>query len=152
MGAIKHLGRQLPTKCRKTLATGLILGKIMYMIQIWGGAPLIYISQLQATLNNTARYVLGKGRRTSTRHLMEEMGWLDINRNGIIFHTNKHVDTPQRKKFLGKWLKESLLMMNGGLKQNLPDSKPLPLVSDGEQLISGTNSILISEKNQIRLS
>ena len=41
LGAIKHIGQLMPPNCRKTLATGLLLSRIQYMIQIWGGAPQI---------------------------------------------------------------------------------------------------------------
>ena len=33
LGAVKHLGKQLPERCRKQLAAGLIMGKIMYAFQ-----------------------------------------------------------------------------------------------------------------------
>ena len=50
----------------------------MYGIQIWGVAADCYIRKLQTILNNTARFVLKKGRRTKTRELMDKMGWMSI--------------------------------------------------------------------------
>ena len=79
LGGLKHLGKQLPVKCRKMLATGLIMSSVTYMIQVWGEATQNYLRQVQSVLNCTARYVTGAGRRTPTRKLMEDMDWLEIN-------------------------------------------------------------------------
>ena len=78
LGGLKHLGRQLPISCRKVLAQGFMMGKLIYLIQIWGSAPDLYITKVQSIINNTARCVLNLGRRTSTRHLMDAMGWLNV--------------------------------------------------------------------------
>ena len=86
LGAMKHLSKQFPTNCRKTLATGIILSKIIYMIQIWGGATAHYLNKIQTIMNNNSRFVLKLGRRTSTRKLMQEMGWLDV-RELSLYHS-----------------------------------------------------------------
>ena len=78
LGALKYLGRQLPRSSRKTLATGIIISKVRYMIEIWGGATENYLKQIQAVVNNSARYVTGLGKRTSTAKLMKEVGWYTI--------------------------------------------------------------------------
>ena len=59
LGAIKYLWRHLPKKCRKTLATGLIISIITYLTQVWGAATPNYLKKIQIILNNTAIYVTG---------------------------------------------------------------------------------------------
>ena len=34
---LKSLGKKLPRGCKNTLAKGLIIGKLSYLIGIWGG-------------------------------------------------------------------------------------------------------------------
>ena len=76
LGALKHIGRYLSRTSRHILATGMILSRIQYLIQIWGGTERKYIKKVQTLLNATARFVTGKSRRTSTRNLMTSCNWL----------------------------------------------------------------------------
>ena len=78
LGALKHAGKNIPVRSKKFLATGFILSRINYLIQVWGGAEAKYICKLQTILNSTARYVTGTGRITSTRWLMSQCGWLYV--------------------------------------------------------------------------
>ena len=78
LGALKHLGTQVPKNGRKLLATGLIISKLIYMIPVWGGAPITYIRKLQRIVNNSARYILNGARRWKTDRLMEEVNWLRV--------------------------------------------------------------------------
>ena len=66
----------LPRMCRQTLATGMILSRISYLIQVWGGTEEKYMSIIQTLLNETARFMTGLPRRTSTRRLMTACNWL----------------------------------------------------------------------------
>ena len=76
LGALKHIGRYMPRTSRHILATGMILSRIQYLIQIWGGTERKYIKKVQMLLNATARFVTGKSRITSTRNLMTSCNWL----------------------------------------------------------------------------
>ena len=78
LGALKHLGTQVPKNGRKLLATGLIISKLIYMIPVWGGAPITYIRKLQRIVNNSARYILNGARRWKTDRLMTEVNWLRV--------------------------------------------------------------------------
>ena len=78
LGALKHLGTQVPKNGRKLLATGLIISKLIYMIPVWGGAPITYIRKLQRIVNNSARYILNGARRWKTDRLMAEVNWLRV--------------------------------------------------------------------------
>ena len=37
LGMMKNLGNKLPLECRNTLARGMVISKINYLISIWGG-------------------------------------------------------------------------------------------------------------------
>ena len=76
LGALRHIGKNLPMASRMTLANGMILSRINCLLQVWGGTEKKYISKIQTLLNDTARYITGKPRRTSTINLMTSCNWL----------------------------------------------------------------------------
>ena len=78
LGALKHLGKQLPKSCRKTLAQGLVISRVTYVSQIWGATTQNYLTKLQSIVNKRARYVTQAGRRTSMNKLMLETGWWTV--------------------------------------------------------------------------
>ena len=86
LGALRHLGTQVPKNGRKLLATGLILSKIVYMIPVWGGAPVTFIRKLQRIVNNSVRYILNGGKRWKTDRLMREVNWLRVDEQ-IEYHS-----------------------------------------------------------------
>ena len=59
---------------------GLILSQLIYIVPICDGTSLKYKHNLQVLMNNTARWVSNKGKRTSKTKLMKTLGWLDINK------------------------------------------------------------------------
>ena len=60
------------------VANGLIISKICYLIQLWGGCEGYLLNALQIQMNKTARIVTGFSRFTSTRKLMRCCGWLTV--------------------------------------------------------------------------
>ena len=78
LGLLKFIGKTMSEEGRKILATGLILSRICYLIPLWGGTQEKYIRKTQAVLNNTARWVLKRGKRTKTLRLMTDCKWLTI--------------------------------------------------------------------------
>ena len=78
LGALRHMGRDIPLKGRQILANGLILSKIIYMIPVWGGACETQLMKVQTLLNNTARFVHRRGRRSNVRKLMEDSKWMTV--------------------------------------------------------------------------
>ena len=78
LGAIRHLSKQLPQGCKKILVNGIILSKLVYLIPIWGNTYPKYLNKAQAILNNAARLITGRPKKTSTKVLMEECDWLDV--------------------------------------------------------------------------
>ena len=59
IGALNSIKKELPMSARLTLANGIILSRIQYMIPVWGGIPRSKIKQIQTLLNMTARFVTG---------------------------------------------------------------------------------------------
>ena len=86
LGSLKHLGKVLPKKCRAILSTGIILSRINYLIQVWGGTEHKYLKRLQTILNATARFITGANKRTSMDWLMRECGWLRV-KDLVILHS-----------------------------------------------------------------
>ena len=76
MGALRHIVRYLPRTSRQILASGMIMSRINYLIQVWGGTEKKYIKKIQTVLNSTARFVTGKPRRMSMRNLMTSCNWM----------------------------------------------------------------------------
>ena len=86
LGGLKHLSKYIPTKSKLILANGLILSKILYLLPIYGGTDKKYMTKIQVVINDTIRFVTDMNRCTSTRTLMESVGWLDIHELMIV-HT-----------------------------------------------------------------
>ena len=63
-------------KTKLMAANGLVVSKICYLIQLWGGCESYLLHVLQVQMNKAARLVTGLPRFTSTRKLMERCGWL----------------------------------------------------------------------------
>ena len=59
LGALRHLGKQIPSGSKNTLARGLILSRLSYLISIWGGASNNLLRKAQIVQNASARWVTG---------------------------------------------------------------------------------------------
>ena len=69
------------------VANGLVISKICYLVQLWGGCESYLVNMLQIQMNKAARLVTGLSRFTSTRKLMEKCGWLNV-RQLVVYQTN----------------------------------------------------------------
>ena len=98
IGSLKNISSQLPRKSHATLANGIILSKINYIIHVWGGAHEKFIKKLQIILNTSAQFVCNAKKRTSTKSLMEQCKWLYIRESVEYFSLtdNTFVTTPAR--------------------------------------------------------
>ena len=47
-----------------SLANGLLITKICYLLPVWGAAPKTQLEKVQTIMNRVARFVTGWGRRT----------------------------------------------------------------------------------------
>lgn len=60
------------------VANGIVMSKICYLIQLWGGCEGYLLHSLQVQLNKAARLVTGMSCFTSTKKLMDRCGWLTV--------------------------------------------------------------------------
>ena len=65
-----------PVFCR--YSNGLVMSKVCYLIQLWGGCEGYLLKALQVQVNRAARSVTGLSGFSSTRKLMEKCGWLTV--------------------------------------------------------------------------
>ena len=86
LGALKHLSKEIPKKCRLLLANGFIMSKIVYLIPLWGGTYNKQMGKVQTIMNMTARWINNASRKTKTSTLMEKCKWLNI-RELINYHS-----------------------------------------------------------------
>ena len=78
LGNLKFIGREIPEKGKLILVNGILISRMIYLMPMWGGTSSKYIKQMQAILNNCARYISGKHKRTKTLELMEYCKWLTV--------------------------------------------------------------------------
>ena len=63
---------------RLMVANGIVISKVCYLIQLWGGCEGYLLHSLQVLMNRAARSVTGLSGFTSTKRLMDSCGWLSV--------------------------------------------------------------------------
>ena len=71
---------------RLMVANGIVMSKLCYMIQLWGGCEEYLLNSLQIQLNKTARLVTRLPYYTSSKRLMQMCGWMTV-RQLVKYHT-----------------------------------------------------------------
>ena len=84
---------------RLMVANGIVMSKICYLIQLWGGCEKYLIHSLQVQLNKAARSVTRLSCFTSTRRLMDSCGWLSVKQlviyqSVIMIHKTMKTESP----------------------------------------------------------
>ena len=69
---------------RLMVANGIVMSKLCYLIQLWGGCETYLAKHLQVLQNRAARLVTGNGWFTPKRKLLMTCKWLSINQ--LIFY------------------------------------------------------------------
>ena len=87
-------------KQRKTVADGIFMSKLIYMIQVWGGCKKYLLKSLQVIQNKAARAVTKLERDTPVGTLMSQCGWLSINQliwyhTVVLVHRIRHSEVPK---------------------------------------------------------
>ena len=77
--ALKKLSQVCDFKCRKTVANGIFLGKICYMINVWGNCSKELMNALQVCQNRAARFVTKNDLSFSNQENLRQIGWLSVN-------------------------------------------------------------------------
>ena len=78
LGMLRHQGKSIPMKSRATLARGLVLSRLYYLMPLWGGASRALVNKAQVLVNSAARWATGLGKKTRIATLMKEAGWLSV--------------------------------------------------------------------------
>ena len=68
------------------VANGIVMSKICYLIQLWGGCEEYLLNALQVLQNRAARAVTGKSWFTPTRLLLKQCKWLSV-RQLLVYQT-----------------------------------------------------------------
>ena len=84
--AIKKISFSASFKTRKTVANGIFMSKLIYMMPVWAGCENYLITALQTIQNKVARTVTKKNRLTPTKTLMKECGWLNV-KQLMVYHS-----------------------------------------------------------------
>ena len=84
---------------RLMVANGIVMSKICYLIQLWGGCEKYLIHSLQVQMNRAAWSVTRLSCFTSTRRLMDSCGWLSVKQlvvyqTVIMIHKSMKTESP----------------------------------------------------------
>ena len=85
INALSKISRISNFKTRKMIANGIVMSKLIYLIQLWGGSPKYLICLLQKLQNRAARLVTKKNIFTPIKVLLTQCGWLSVHQL-IIYH------------------------------------------------------------------
>ena len=73
-------------KARLTVANGIFMSKLIYMIPLWSGCPDYLTNALQICQNKAARIVTRAGKYTHISQLLKQCGWRSV-RQEMAYHT-----------------------------------------------------------------
>ena len=86
LGAIKKLANMASFQTRKTIATGIFMSKLIYLMPLWSGCEDYLIKSLQVVQNKAARSVAKLGTFTPTKNLLKACGWMSV-RQLMAYHS-----------------------------------------------------------------
>ena len=86
IGALKKIGQVASFKTRKTIANGIFMSKLIYLMPLWSGCEEYLVNCLQVILNKAARAVTKLNIFTSTKVLMKACGWMSV-RQLMAYHS-----------------------------------------------------------------
>ena len=86
VNALNKIARCSSFKTRKNIANGIVISKLTYLIQLWGGCSKYLIMCLRLIQNREARIVTGKDWSTSVKTLLLQCGWFSMNQL-IVYHS-----------------------------------------------------------------
>ena len=78
LNALRKVSRVSSFKTRKMIANGVVISRLLYLIQLWGGCPDYLLNFLQVLQNRAARLVCNADRFTPIKTLLETCGWLSV--------------------------------------------------------------------------
>ena len=85
INALKKISFSASFKTRKMIANGVVLSRIIYAIQLWGGTNDYLLKMLQVLQNRAARFFIKDNVFTSQRKLLLQCGWISV-KQLVTFH------------------------------------------------------------------
>ena len=86
INALRKISYAASFKTRKMIADGIVISRIIYVIQIWGGTSDYLLKMLQILQNKAARFVTRLDIFTSQKMLLLQCGWLSV-RQLVEYHS-----------------------------------------------------------------
>ena len=86
LNALRKISFASSFATRKMIANGIIISRIIYAIQCWGGASDYLVKILQVLQNKAARFVTKLDIFTSQDKLLKQCGWLSV-KQLIAYHS-----------------------------------------------------------------
>ena len=78
LNALKKVGTTASFKSRKSIANGIFMSNLIYLIPLWSGCDKSLIKSLQIVQNKVARVVTRCDKRTPIPILLAQCGWLSV--------------------------------------------------------------------------
>ena len=109
INALKKISYSASFQNRKMIANGIVISRIIYVIQLWSGTSEYLLSMLQVLQNKAARFVTKLDIFTSQKTLFLQCGWLSVRQLAeyhslvLIFKTKQE----QKPEFLHNILSKS---------------------------------------------
>ena len=85
-GALKKIAMAASFKSRLTIANGIFMSKLVFMLPLWAGCSDYLVKALQVCQNDAARTVTKRGRYVSVRQILKECGWRS-EKQEMFYHT-----------------------------------------------------------------
>jgi hypothetical protein len=85
INALRKVSHIAPFKTRKMIADGVVISRLIYLIQLWGGCQGYLLGLLQTLQNRAARLVCKMGRYTHVKTLLDNCGWMSV-RQMVAYH------------------------------------------------------------------
>ena len=86
LGALKKVSSIASFKTRKTIANGIFMSKLIYLMPLWSGCEDYLVNSLQVVQNKAARTVAKLNIFTPTKTLMKVCGWMSV-RQLMAYHS-----------------------------------------------------------------
>ena len=86
IGALKLIARVANFKTRKMIADGILMSKLIYLIELWGGSSKYLLEALQKAQNRAARFVTKLDWSTPVSELLKQCGWLSVHQL-VVYHS-----------------------------------------------------------------
>ena len=125
INALSKISRFSSFKTRKMIANGVIMSRLIYLIQLWGGSSFYLIRMLQILQNRAARLVTKLGWYTPVKTLLLQCGWLSVHQlvhyhSLVLVFKIRDVNKPKYfcDKLKSEFCRETRLATGGGIRKN----------------------------------